>query len=160
MISRASVVRWVDALLHLQGDPARLAASFALGVGVGFSPFLGLHIGLAMTLAVWLRLNRVAVFAGLWVNLPWVMVPWYVGVTVLAARVLDLDVPPGLHATFAGLVSHSPFTRVFWYELGRIAAEWLVPFVVGSSVGALLLGLLTYPVALMAIRSVRRREGR
>jgi uncharacterized protein (DUF2062 family) len=160
MISRAALVRWVDALLHLQGDPARLAASFALGVGVGFSPFVGLHIGLAMAIATWLRLNRVAVFAGLWVNLPWIMVPWYVGVTVLAARVLDLDVPPGLHATFSGLVEQSPFTLLFWQELGRIASEWLVPFVVGSSVGALVLGLLTYPTALLAIRRVRRREGR
>ena len=41
--TRALVRRWLQALLHVHDTPERTASAFALGVFLGFSPFLGLH---------------------------------------------------------------------------------------------------------------------
>ena len=42
------VRRWLDTLLHVNDTPERTARAFALGVFLGFSPFLGLHTIVAL----------------------------------------------------------------------------------------------------------------
>ena len=65
--------------------PARTAAAFGVGVAVGFSPFVGLHTLIGLVLAFVFNLNRVAVLAGLWVNLPWFMGPYYAATTAFGS---------------------------------------------------------------------------
>src|SRR6186997_1051617 len=88
--------RWLDQLLHTHDTPQRTAAAYALGVFIGFSPFLGLHTVLGLVLAFALNLNRVAVLIGVYSNLPWILVPYYTLTTWLGASILGLDVPPGV----------------------------------------------------------------
>ena len=91
---KRTIESWLESLLHIHDTPKRTAAAFALGVGIGFSPFVGLHTAIGLVLAFVFNLNRVAVVAGTWVNLPWFMGPYYASVTALGAWITGTAMPP------------------------------------------------------------------
>jgi len=64
--------------MQFDEPPRRLAAAFALGVFIAFSPWLGLHIVSAVALAWLFRLNKVVVLTASLLNNPWTIVPMYV----------------------------------------------------------------------------------
>jgi uncharacterized protein (DUF2062 family) len=51
-------------LLGREEPPERVAAAIGLGVGIGFSPFIGLHLLLALMLAWVFRLNKIDTVLG------------------------------------------------------------------------------------------------
>jgi len=122
-----------------------------------FSPFFGLQIVLSMMLAFLLGLNRLAVFMGLNANLPWVMVPWYVGTTALAARLLGVDAPTEVSLAVEQAFGGSWSPTAVAAQLRRLMTPVLVPFLLGATGGAALLG----GVAFVGARSVlvRRAAG-
>lgn len=149
---------WVDKLLHLHDTPRRTAAAFALGVFFSFSPFIGFQILASMGLAFLLRLNRLAVFLGLNTNLPWFMAPWYAATTVAAAALLGFTLPPDVGGEIGLLFQRSVFTREFWSHAGGLVRPFLVPFLIGPTVGAALVAAVAYPVTHAFLR--RRLETR
>ena len=146
---------WLEQLLHTHDTPQRTAAAYALGVFIGFSPFLGLHTVLGLVLAFALSLNRVAVLIGVYSNLPWILVPYYTLTTWLGASILRLDVPPGVVEKLIEGLEHRS-----WGEF-RTAVMTLKPFVwaftLGSSLGAGVLALIAYRVAFVTITTHRKR---
>lgn len=56
---------------RLPGTPHRIAAGFAVGAAVSFTPFIGLHFVLAALLSLLLRANIVASAIGTVVGNPW-----------------------------------------------------------------------------------------
>ncbi len=50
-ITRALVRKWLESLLHIHDTPQRTALAVAVGVFIGFSPFLGLHTIIALARA-------------------------------------------------------------------------------------------------------------
>src|SRR5260370_19061202 len=59
--------RWKILLLDLLGreqPPERVAAAIGVGVAVGFSPFVGLHLLIALGLAFLFRLNKIDTVLG------------------------------------------------------------------------------------------------
>ncbi len=86
--------RWMATLLRIDDTPKRTSLAFGLGALVGFSPFLGLHTVIGLMLAFIFRLNRVAVLAGVWLNLPWIMAPYYAGATIVGGWLTGFTVPP------------------------------------------------------------------
>ncbi len=140
-------------LVQADGTPEQLARAFALGVLVGFSPLLGLHTVLGFLLAVGLRLNKIAVLAGVYLNNPWVIVPFYGFSTWLGVQITGL--PPGVSLPDFGL------TRVLDAEFWRwVASQWrlLIPAVVGSSILSLLFAGLAYPISLWIIRRLKASD--
>src|SRR5260221_2431114 len=93
-LTKRTLERWLESLLHIHDTPERTAAAFGVGVAVGFSPFVGLHSLLGLVLAFVFNLNRVAVLAGCWVNLPWFMGPYYAATTALGAWITSTPMPP------------------------------------------------------------------
>jgi hypothetical protein len=156
-LTRSMAGRWMAALLHTHDTPARTAAAFALGVGIGFSPFVGFHTAIGIALAFVFSLNRVAVLAGLWVNLPWFMGPYYTAATVFGAWVTRRPVPPRLLRQLATVLDLPT-----WHEradaLGHLLHPLLVPYLAGSLICGVLLGLVAYRVTL-AVLLARQRRG-
>lgn len=140
-----------EKILTLNETPERTALAFALGVLVGFSPFIGLHTILAVALSLLFRLNKVAILAGAWTNLPWIVVPYYALATWVGMGLLgytsSISVP---HVGFGDLL-----TSQFWSWL---LAQWklLVPAFAGSLVLAVLLGAAAYPITLYVLRRKRK----
>lgn len=57
-------------LARIKSTPDSVARGLALGVFVGFTPFFGFHILIALFLAFILRQNKIAAFVGVWVTNP------------------------------------------------------------------------------------------
>lgn len=154
--TRDAVRRWSTTLLHIDDTPRRTAAAFALGVFFGFSPFLGLHTGLALACAFIFGLNRVAVLLGVYSNLPWTIAAWYAVTTAFGAKLLRTKIPPGFARQLADLFQLSLLHREFWDGLGVLVRPLLWPYLVGSMLGATVLALVVYPLALAFVVNERR----
>lgn len=143
-------------LAALPGSPRRIAAAFALGVFLSFSPFLGLQIVSGMAVAFLLRLSRVAVLVGLCTNVPWVTLPWYTGTTALGAVLLGAPLDPGFGDRLAALLELPVYRLAFWERAMDMLRPFIHAFVVGTTLGALVLGVLAYVAALQLVsRRVR-----
>jgi uncharacterized protein len=154
--SRTAARRWLQSLLHTHDSPERTAAAVGLGVAIGFSPFIGLHTALAVGLAFFFNLNRVAVLAGAWLNLPWIMGAYYPGATALGSWLLQAPVPPHLMEQI-----ERAWTLPGWdariAAMGGSLQPLLWPFTLGSLIGSFVLGALAYRV-LLPILVVRHRH--
>jgi uncharacterized protein (DUF2062 family) len=156
-LTRALVRRWLDALLHIEDTPERTAAAFALGVFFGFSPFLGFHTILALAFAFLLNLNRVAVLLGVYSNLPLVIAPYYASATMIGATITGHRPPPGFQSQIRALFDVSVFNAAdFFTKLVKILKPLLLPYTVGSMIGAVILSAVAYPLALGFVTSGRR----
>lgn len=146
--------QWLGHLLHTHDTPERTAVAYALGVFFGFSPVLGLHTILGIVCAFALNLNRVAVLLGIYSNLPWILPAYYTLTTMLGATLLGVQVPPGLLRELS-----SALTDASWADFRRLLHA-LTPlakaFVLGSTLGAIVLALIAYKVSLTMIVAHRR----
>jgi len=158
--ARAMLRRWAEALLHIDDTPERTAAAYALGVFFGFSPLLGLHTVLAVGLAFVLRFNRVATLLGVYSNLPWIIAPYYTVATMAGAVITRAPLPAGFRERLVE-VSHLSFTdAALWRHIGSILEPLLWPYAIGSTLGAILLAAIAYPVALAFVRTRRQHKHR
>lgn len=134
-------------LLGLGESHRRTAFAYALGVFLGFSPFLGLHTVLGLLFAFLFRLNRVAILLGVYTNNPWWMVPYYAFAAWFGY--LFLGGTRTARLPYPGLEEF--FSLSYWRSL---ASQWelLIPAFLGSMVLAILLGALAYPTALHLLR--------
>ena len=142
----------IVSLSKVPDTPERTAFAFAWGVFLGFSPFLGLHTVLGVLSILLFRLNKVATMLGVWSNVPWIVIPYYGLATWLG--VLILGVPEGVNFPAVGLFDL--FGREFWVW---VASQWrlLIPAFVGSLILCTLFACLAYPLALILVRSYRKR---
>lgn len=119
-------------ILHSQDSPQKKAASVALGVFIGISPFWGFHTLMVLGLAVLLRLNKVIAFAASNVSIP-PMIPFIIyGSLRVGAFFTGNGTPMSLDSslTFADVKMH------------------LTQYVIGSFIlaafSAVILGMTTY----------------
>jgi uncharacterized protein (DUF2062 family) len=154
--TRALARRWLESLLHVNDTPERTAAAFALGVFLGFSPFLGLHTIIAILLAFVLDLNRVAVLLGVYSNLPWIIAPYYAFTTMMGAAILRVTPPPDLRERLGDLFELSLRSGAFWHEVVHLLRPLVWPYAIGSIIGAGVLAAIAYRVALAFV--IRRRR--
>ena len=149
--------RWKVLVLDLLGreePPERVAAAIAIGIGVGFSPFIGFHIWIALGLAFLLRLNKVDAALGQFVGNPWTLPAVYALGYRLGRRLLHYDRRSAPRLAWDRLL-HSDFWKAFE---GPAFAPRLLSFLVGTTVIALAIGLATYLFFLAILRIYHRRH--
>ena len=154
---RPELPGWLVRLAGLSDTPRRTAAAFALGVFLSFSPFFGFQIAIGFGTAMALRLNRMAVLIGLCTNLPWLMVPWYAMTTAAGAAVLGVPMAPDLAPGLREIFKASVYSREFWSGLGDLLWPFLWSFILGTTVSAALLGVVTYIVTARLISRAHAR---
>lgn len=115
---------------------------------------LGLHTVLGLALAFVFRLNRVAVVLGVYSNLPWLVPAYYTVATIAGAAVLGVDVQPRALEEAMRAVSAAS-----WGEFGGLArrlAPIMWAYVLGSTVGSVVLAAIAYRVSLAMILTHRK----
>jgi uncharacterized protein (DUF2062 family) len=145
-------------LLHIEDTPERSALAYAIGVFLGFSPFLGFHTLAGLAVAFLFRLNRVAILLGVWSNTPWWIAPYYMVATWVGMWVTGFRIDwPKLKEIFQWGMDQGFLASGFW---SRIASHsgLLFSFGIGSLVLATLLGLIAYPLSLKWIKFYRSRK--
>lgn len=138
------------ALIGISDTPERTALAFAIGIFIGFSPFIGLHTVMGIAVALLFRLNRLALLVGVWANVPWITVPFYGFATWFGVQLMGL--PEGVELPTVGFTQL--FSLSFW---GQLLSQWqlLLPAFVGSLVLCSMFAVVSYPVALFIIRRYR-----
>jgi len=81
----------LEILFKLEDTPHRIALAFGIGVWIAFSPFFGIHTGMALAIAYRFRLSRAAMLLGAYVNNPWTVAPMYTAGTVLGSYLLGVS---------------------------------------------------------------------
>jgi hypothetical protein len=152
-LSRRGKVLLLD-LLGREEPPERVAAALALGIGVGFSPFMGVHFLIAIGLAFLLRVNRIDALLGSLVGNPWTLPPVYAAGYALGRQILHYD---------RQKVPDLPWDRLlhrdFWHAFSGAALHpRLLSFLVGTSVIAIVIGLSAYLVLRTLLRLYHRRH--
>jgi uncharacterized protein len=147
--------RWLDQLLHTHDTPQRTALAYAIGIFFGFSPLLGLHTVLGLVCAFAFNLNRVAVLLGIYSNLPWILPAYYTLATLLGAGLLRVKVPPNLLRDLQGALAEASWAD--FRQLGHALTPLAWAYVLGSTIGAVVLALIAYRVAFVMIVAHRRR---
>jgi uncharacterized protein (DUF2062 family) len=150
----------IKKLLHIEDTPERTALAYAIGIFLGFSPFLGFHTLSGIAIAFLLRLNRVAILLGVWSNTPWWLVPYYMMATWVGMRVLRFQIDKtAIKEIFRLGMDQGFIGSDFW---SRVASQWglLLSFLIGSLILATLLSLVAYPLSLRWIKFYRSKRDR
>ena len=145
----------VKRLLKIEDTPERTALAYAIGVFLGFSPFLGFHTVMGVAIAFLFRLNRVAVLLGVWSNTPWWIVPYYIAATGLGLWMTGLQIDRGIFGRTLQLAKDQGIIGSdFW---GHLISQGglLLSFTIGSSLLAAALALVAYPFSLKWIKFCR-----
>ncbi|MBA3357622.1 MAG: DUF2062 domain-containing protein [Pyrinomonadaceae bacterium] len=145
-------------LLAIDDPPERTALAFSIGVFIAFSPFLGLHTIAATLVAFLFRFNKIAIYAGTFLNNPFLtMVPIIVVSYALGAFVLGR--PVSIPAEGVELIKNPRlFSSNYYHQV--VVHSWYVvePFALGASMLSIICSLLAYPLTLWLLRQHRKRR--
>ncbi len=136
----------IRSLFQLNDTPHRLAAAFALGVFIAFSPTIGLHTISCILFAWVFRLSKLVVFTAAFINNPWTIVPMYGFCLWL-----------GIKITGSGAV----IPHISWDDLSLsnaylILKPYLLPFVAGTLVVGTVAAVVSYGVIYYAVVRYRK----
>ena len=140
--------RLAQLLLHIEDTPHRTALAFGVGILIAFSPFIGIHMGIALLVAFLFRLNRVAILFGTYLNNPWTLAPIYIAGTSLGCLLLGVS-SDGLDTIDWDLQGWA-FLQGLWTTL----RPYLWPFLLGNT----LLGAACGTVGYLVLRRVLERR--
>ena len=88
-------------ILSLDSHPGHIAAGFAVGVFISFTPFFGIHTPMAIAAAFLFRLNKLTCITGAWINTPITVIPilglsYKLGMLLLGRPAGDLPLQAGI----------------------------------------------------------------
>ena len=145
-------------LLAIDDPPERTALAFSIGIFIAFSPFLGLHTIMATLLAFLFKFNKIAIYAGTFLNNPFltlvpiIIVSYGVGAFILGR---PLGIPPeGVELLKNPALFSSDYYRKVFVQ------SWFIvyPFAIGGMVLSVVCSVVAYPLTLRALRAYRRRR--
>ena len=133
------------------GTSRYVAAGFAAGVALSFTPFLGAHLALALLLALALRGSLVAAFVGTFVGNPWTYPFIWVASYQIGAVVLpgEQSAHPEYLRTLVNFVT--AITTLDGQRFAERVWPTFFPMLVGGLVMALLGGVVLFWLAKFAI---------
>jgi len=135
-------------LVQFDEPPRRLAAAFALGIFIAFSPWLGLHIISAVALAWLFRLNKVVVITASLLNNPWTIVPMYVFCLWSGIRITGQDAS----------LPEIAWDRLGFSDIFTVLKPFLLPFIAGTIVVGAIAAVISYVIFAWAVKRYRRSE--
>ena len=133
--------------------PARVAAAWAVGVGISLSPLLGLHTVIALALAFLFRLNKVDVLLGTLIINPWTLTIYFPAAVTLGTFVTGAKLQAMKLISVREVLMPSA-----WQGQAHALKPVLTAWVVGATPCALVGGLATFLLLRRAIERHRRRH--
>ena len=125
LLNKTAWKKRVYSILSLDSHPGHIAAGFAVGVFISFTPFFGMHTPLAVVAAFVFRLNKLTCITGAWINTPITMIPvlglsYELGLFMQGLPVDQLTLEDGLK--WESLQAHATSLLLGSSILGFIAA--------------------------------------
>ena len=145
-------------LLAIDDPPERTALAFSIGVFIAFSPFLGLHTIMATFVAFAFRFNKIAIYAGTFINNPFITL---VPIIILSYAVGALIMGRPMRIPEAGmqlLKNPEIFSGEYYRQVFVQSWNLVEPFTIGASVLSVVCSVLAYPITLKALRAYGKRK--
>jgi len=138
----------IRAIFQLNDPPYKLAAAFALGVFVAFSPTIGLHIITCLVFAWIFRLSKLVIVTASFINNPWTIVPLYGFCLWFGMKLTGSDIAA---------------PTIAWSELSLtnayiILKPYLWPFVAGTLAIGAVAAVVSYIAIYWAVIRYRKTE--
>ena len=135
---------------RLPGSPQFIAAGFATGFAISFTPFIGFHLLLGMVACFIFRMSVVAMLIGTMLGgNPWTFPFFWVGTYKVGEMIFGKDVD----------VSDIP-AKFTWVHLMKKPVELLLPMTIGSIPFILVVWPVCFLVARELVRGYRKTESR
>ena len=141
-MNKEKIKQRMKAILALDSHPGHIAAGFAVGVFISFTPFFGLHTPLAIAAAFLFRLNKLTTITGAWVNTPLTVGPALIASFKLGRFLRGLPPKP--------LV----IRHLEWQELKVYSKSLLL----GSSVIGIISAIIAYFLCYWLVVRFRRKD--
>jgi uncharacterized protein (DUF2062 family) len=137
-----------DRFIRLHGSPEEIAWGAAVGFFVAMSPTMGFQTCLAVPIAAFFKINKVAAAATVWLTNP-VTAPFIYGFNyMIGAKLLGYP----LNAVFFS----SPSWETFWHASTGV----LLSLIVGGALIGVVVGLAGYFLTLWMVRTAREKTRR
>lgn len=147
MLTRQKLKHQLTTILSLDNHPGHIAAGFAVGVFISFTPPIpGLHTILAISLAFLFRLNKLTCITGSWINSPLTIIPsmilchklgtWLLGEEPVPLQIQGLD----------------------WPSLKLMLVQHSKPLLLGCSVVGFVAALIAYVVCYRLVVAFRKKD--
>ncbi len=156
--------------LRLRGSPEQIAWGAAVGFFVGMTPTVGIQMYIAVAIAAFFRINKVAAAAAVWISNPATVVPIYgldykigakiLGYTPKAGSLLNPPVETLWDSVWyslkAGFLSN-PSWETFWDSVWLSGKHVVLPTMLGGVLTGIGVGLVGYFVILAMVRTAREK---
>lgn len=131
---------------RIPGSAYSLAAGFACGAAISFTPFIGLHFVLSALLALAIRANVLASAIGTAVGNPWTFPFIWVGVFNVGSWILRADGVDAKEVDFLDVLTESmeAMHRLDFEYLAEMSGPVLLPMLVGCIPVTIFVWLLFY----------------
>ncbi len=139
-------------MLGRHQEPEKVAASFAIGVAIAFTPLIGFHFLLAIVIAVLLRLNKLDVVLGTLVVNPLTLGPVSAAALPVGRFVVQARQEAATHMPWGDFLKPAA-----WAQAGPAMRTIGIQWGIGMFLFSALFGALTY---LVLVRVLRRRRDR
>jgi uncharacterized protein len=147
LIDKKKWEKRVKHILSLDNHPGHIAAGFAVGVFISFTPFFGLHTIIAIVAAFVFRLNKITCITGSWVNTPMTVPPVMV-VSYKLGRLILGRTPHELH------IKH----ELSWEYAAELIDKHGGPLLLGTSVIGFAAAVMAYFLCYYLVVRFRRRD--
>jgi len=147
MINKEKLKQQFKTIMSLDSHPGHIAAGFAVGVFISFTPPIpGLHTGLALAVAFLFRLNKITCLAGSWINSPITVVPsmilsYKLGAVILQCKTTELRV-----------------RNLDWASLKGVMLHHSKPLLLGCSIIGFFAAIIAYFVCYRLVVYFRRKD--
>jgi len=139
-------------MLGRHDEPEKVAASFAIGVAIAFTPLLGFHWIIAFFVAILLKLNKLDVFLGTLVVNPLTLGPVSAVALPLGRLIVHARQEAVTHMPWGDLLRPS-----LWTQAGPMMRTIGIQWAIGMFALSVLFGALTYLTLVRVLRSRRAR---
>lgn len=147
MVDKEKWKKHIKHILTLDSHPGHIAAGFAVGVFISFSPFFGFHTTIAIVAAFLFRLNKLTCITGSLVNTP-LTVPPVLVVSYKIGRVLLGRPPRELHIK----------NELSWHYAMNLLDKHGTYLLLGTTVIGLFAAILSYFLCYYLVVRFRRKD--
>jgi uncharacterized protein len=157
-------------ILHVDDTPQRIARGVAVGLWVAYTPFLGLHMFLALAIAALIRANKVLAVLFVWVSNPLTLLPIHVPAYLLGrflvGRFHHSSVRPGqIGELLDSIFSFSSLltclhTASFWKNVVAVFGKIGLEVTVGGFVLGTLFAIAGHFATYWIVTNHRAKSGR
>ncbi len=137
-------------MLQIDASPKKIAMSFAVGVFIGFSPFIGLHTLLGLLAAYIFRLSRAATVTGVFITNPISLVPIYTFCIWLGMVILGVDM--------SDVILNIDWKSMTLVTMSVELEALLLPFFVGTFVSGVIGAFISYYLVRIYVQRERWEE--